>query len=173
MRLFREQGYYDTTVEQIAEAAEISPSTFFRYFPTKESVVLEDDLDPVIIEQFHRQPMELSPIQSLREALKSSLFVLSDTELRLSKERKELIMSVPELRAAMLNHSFSMTHMLAGVIAERVGRPSNDFQVRNIAGAIMSAVISTEAYCSDNPAADYFSVFDKALAHLEAGLPLT
>jgi transcriptional regulator GlxA family with amidase domain len=35
LRLFREQGYEATTVEQIAEAAEVSHSTFFRYFPTK------------------------------------------------------------------------------------------------------------------------------------------
>ena len=45
LRLFREQGYAATTVEQIAEAAEVSPSTFFRYFPTKEDVVLQDDFD--------------------------------------------------------------------------------------------------------------------------------
>jgi AcrR family transcriptional regulator len=45
LRLFREQGYSVTTIEQIAAAAEISPATFFRYFPTKEDVVLQDDFD--------------------------------------------------------------------------------------------------------------------------------
>ena len=49
LRLIREQGYDATTVEQIAEAAEVSPSTFFRYFPTKEDVVLQDDMDLSLI----------------------------------------------------------------------------------------------------------------------------
>ena len=52
LRLFREQGYDATTVSQIAEAAEVSDSTFFRYFPTKEDVVLWDEFDPLIIEVF-------------------------------------------------------------------------------------------------------------------------
>jgi len=45
MRLFQMQGYEETTIEQIAAAVEISPSTFFNYFPNKEDVVLYDALD--------------------------------------------------------------------------------------------------------------------------------
>ena len=52
LRLFEQRGYERTTVEQIAEAAKSSPSTFFRYFPSKEDVVLFDALDPWLIESF-------------------------------------------------------------------------------------------------------------------------
>ena len=56
LRLFMEQGYEQTTVEQIADAAEVSPSTFFRYFPTKEDVVMYDAFDPLMVEAFRAQP---------------------------------------------------------------------------------------------------------------------
>jgi AcrR family transcriptional regulator len=49
LRLVREQRYEATTVEQIADAAEVSPSTFFRYFPTKKAVALYDDPDPLFM----------------------------------------------------------------------------------------------------------------------------
>src|SRR5258708_40321796 len=47
LRLFETQGYEHTTVEQIAEAAETSTTTFYRYFPTKEDVVLDNDASPL------------------------------------------------------------------------------------------------------------------------------
>src|SRR5215472_8949692 len=70
LRLFREQGYQATTVEQIAAAAEVSPSTFFRYFPTKEDLVLRDDLDTRMLEAFSRQPPTMSSITALRTAIR-------------------------------------------------------------------------------------------------------
>src|ERR1700689_3096237 len=72
LRLFREQGYQATTVEQIAAAAEVSPSTFFRYFPTKEDVVLQDDMDTRMVEAFARQPLDLSPIGAVRGAMREA-----------------------------------------------------------------------------------------------------
>jgi AcrR family transcriptional regulator len=47
--LFGRQGYEATTIEQIAEEAEVSPSTVFRYFPTKEDLVLNDEYDPLLL----------------------------------------------------------------------------------------------------------------------------
>ena len=72
LRLFREQGYPATTVEQIADAAEVSPATFFRYFPTKEDVVLQDDFDIVTLAALEAQPAGLSPIAAFRAAAAAS-----------------------------------------------------------------------------------------------------
>ena len=61
-RLFEQLGYPNTTVEQIAAAAEISPRTFFRYFPTKAALLIPDQLTAPVIELFLKAPAELSPI---------------------------------------------------------------------------------------------------------------
>src|SRR5437879_13434513 len=66
MRLFQEQGYEATTIEQIAAAADISPSTFFNYFPTKEDVVFNDPYDPLFIPLFLERPSAESPSEALR-----------------------------------------------------------------------------------------------------------
>src|SRR6476620_10111846 len=63
MRLIEENGYANTTVEQIAEAAEVSPSTFFRYFPSKEMVLMANDLDLVTITALERQPAAMPPLR--------------------------------------------------------------------------------------------------------------
>src|ERR1035437_2847879 len=81
MRLFAEQGYTATTVEQIAEAAEVSPSTFFRYFPAKEDVILFDSTDPLMLDAFEEQPPELSPLEALRRAIREVYGGLAPEEL--------------------------------------------------------------------------------------------
>src|SRR5215471_5723936 len=98
LRLFREQGYDATTVDQIAEAADVSPSTFFRYFPTKEDVVLQDDVDVLAIGSFHEQPADLSIVAAFRAAAKEALASLSEEDLATLRETSSLIFTVPELR---------------------------------------------------------------------------
>ena len=60
-RLFAEQGYQRTTVEQIAEAAEIPTTTFYRYYSSKDDVVLTGVYDPAA----HPEPPKPPTAESL------------------------------------------------------------------------------------------------------------
>jgi len=172
LRLFREQGYQATTVEQIAEAAEVSPSTFFRYFPNKEAVVLEDDYDPMLVAAFEAQPAELSPVAALRGAMQAVFAGLPTEELALERERQKLVLSVPELRAGALDGLAGTIQMIAEIVAERVGRRADELAVRSFAGAVMGVLLAALFAAAEDPTADIFELLDAGLAHLEAGLPL-
>lgn len=168
LRLFREQGYAATTIEQIAEAAEVSPSTFFRYFPSKEELVLVDDTDPLLLAALAEQPIEKSPISAVRAAIEAVLSKMSDEEWKREQERHELMLAVPELRAAAMDEFRRNVDLLTEVVASRLGRSADDFEVRVFAGAVIGAALSV----FERPAADFRTTL-KALDFLEAGLPLT
>ncbi len=172
LRLFREQGYSSTTVEQIADAAEISPSTFFRYYPTKEDVVLQDDFDILALEAFEAQPAGLSPIAAFRAAAAAAFGALTPGELAQFRETTELTMSVPEIRARAMDEFARTIEFMAAAVARRVGREPSDFAVRNLAGAMIGVIMSATMPWARLTGEDLLAQIDAALAHLEAGLPL-
>jgi AcrR family transcriptional regulator len=176
LRLFREQGYEATTVDQIADAADVSPSTFFRYFPTKEDVVLQDDLDVLAIEAFEAQPTELSPVAAFRAAAKSAFASFGEDELARLRETTALILAVPEVRAKAMDEFTRTIGVIAEAVARRSGRDPDDFAVRNLAGAIvgviMAAAMPWSDWADEHMGEDVVGRIDAALAHLEAGLPL-
>ena len=172
LRLFRRQGYDATTVQQIIDAAEVSESTFFRYFPTKADVVLTDDYDPLIVEAFLGQPAHLRPIPALRAAFAAVYDRFPDQEVADQRERMHLIVSVPELRAAMLDQFASVMRLLADVLAVRTGRCAGDMAVRTLAGAVVGAMVAVTFAMAEDPTADFAALIDEALALLDAGLDL-
>jgi AcrR family transcriptional regulator len=172
LRLFQEHGYHDTTVEQIAEAAEVSPSTFFRYFPTKEDVVLQDDFDVLAVELFETQPADLSPIAAFRATAAQMFGALSAEDLARLRETTELTFNVPEVRARALDEFARTIDVMAAAIARRAGRSPDEFAVRNVAGALIGVIMSATMPWGGQPYEDMFGRIDAALAHLEAGLPL-
>ncbi|RSM39701.1 TetR family transcriptional regulator [Amycolatopsis balhimycina DSM 5908] len=172
MRLFQEQGYSATTVDQIAAAAEISPSTFFRYFPTKEATVLYDPFDPVLIAAAMAQPAELSPAAALRATASVIREVVSGEDWERERQRQMLVFREPELRSAIMDQFAEGIDLLAGLAAQRTGRAVDDFEVRNWAGAVVGVIMAAFLGAAADPDADTLVIFDRALAHLEAGLPL-
>ncbi|KOS62257.1 TetR family transcriptional regulator [Lysinibacillus agricola] len=172
LRLFREIGYHSTTVEQIAEAAEISPSTFFRYFPAKEDVLLTDNYDPLLIASFEEQPANITTLQAFRNAVISAMSNISVDELATVRERNMLIVTVPELRGAALNNLTQTMQMIAEMVAERIGRKSDDLEVRTFVGAVTGVNISMMFYYAENPEIDFARLLDEALSKLEGGFSL-
>ncbi len=172
LRLFREQGYQETTVEQIADAAEVSPSTFFRYFPTKEDVVMYDAFDPLLLEAFRSQPPDLTMIEAMRGAMREVFGGLPAEQMTLMRERGMLIFSVPELRAAAMDQFLDTGQYLVAMVAERVGRHPDDFAVRALAGAVIGVLVAAMLPAIQDPNADFLDLMDKGLAYLEDGLPL-
>jgi AcrR family transcriptional regulator len=173
LHLFAAQGYAATTVRQIADAAEVSESTFFRYFPTKEDVVMHDRFDPLLLAAFAAQPAQLSPIATLRGAIAAVIGQLPAAELEQERQRSELILSIPELRARMLEQlAGPPAEAFAQAVAARVGRRSDELVVRNLVAAIIGVSVAALRAVADDPAADQWATVDAALAHLEAGLPL-
>jgi AcrR family transcriptional regulator len=176
LRLFREQGYDATTVEQIAEAADVSPSTFFRYYPTKEDVVLQDDVDILAVGAFHDQPADLSIIGAFRAAARQTFASLSEEDLATLQETAALTLTVPEIRARAMDEFSRTISVIAEAAAARAGRDPNDFAVRTVAGAIigviMAATMPWTDWANEPAATNMLDRIDAALAHLEAGLPL-
>src|ERR1041384_4302319 len=68
LRLFAERGYEETTIADIAEAADVSPRTFFSYFPSKEDVVFAeiDERLAEVREGVARRPAGETPLESMR-----------------------------------------------------------------------------------------------------------
>ncbi|MBB1158439.1 MULTISPECIES: TetR/AcrR family transcriptional regulator [Amycolatopsis] len=165
-RLFREKGYPHTTVEQIAAAAEVSPSTFFRYFPTKEDLVLADDLDPALIEAFQAQPPELSALTAFLRAGEAVVATLPAEERQFERERRLLLRTDPELRGAMMVELGRSVDLLAGLLAGRLGRSTEDFEVRVTAGACVGAFYLGIAESGEDPRASA-----RVVELLESGMP--
>jgi AcrR family transcriptional regulator len=98
LRLFGEQGYDATTVEQIAAGAGVSHMTFFRYFPAKEDVVLSDSYDPLIAEALAGTPASWPVIRRIRTVLAEGLKQVYDTDRDTLLAQNKLIVATPALR---------------------------------------------------------------------------
>ncbi|SOX51768.1 TetR family transcriptional regulator [Mycobacterium ahvazicum] len=166
-RLIDANGYAATTVEQIAEAAEVSPSTFFRYFGSKESLLLADDLDPLIFAAFESQPPELSPTEAIRRAYTEVMAALPAEQLDFENTRQRLMFSIPELKAAMYDEYYRTVNVVAEMIGHRIGRPTDDFEVRVFAGALTGAMMAA----ADNAPPTAATIY-RALDFVDAGMPL-
>jgi AcrR family transcriptional regulator len=150
MDLCLKQGYEQTTVEQIAASADVSPRTFSRYFPTKDAVFLtliEDYAHEVAIE-LETVPSDVGPLEAMRQAHVAVLTrVASRSVGKLSSERIILMLRVINASDSLKQASFEFRHDVTQVVlAKRMGVNIDDRRTR-LVSVIFSATIV--AACGD------------------------
>lgn len=140
LRLITSAGYDATTCEQIAAAADVSPATLFRYFPTKEDIVLQDEYDPMIAQAVRARPARETPLTAVRRGFAAALASVYQRDLEEIRHRTALILSVPALRARSREQQASLVAQLADALAERSGRPPTELHVEVAAHTCAAAV---------------------------------
>ncbi|MFF8915384.1 TetR/AcrR family transcriptional regulator [Streptomyces sp. NPDC015032] len=169
-RLISEQGYDATTVEQIAEAAEVSPSTVFRYFAAKEDIVLTDTYDPVLEARLRNRPADEPPLESLRLIMAEALTMFLAGEENELRERTRLMVEVPAVRARMTETLSETARTLARALADRGGREPDDLEVRVFVAAVLAALREATLYWGEHgQEGDLIGMINRALDTLEGG----
>jgi AcrR family transcriptional regulator len=162
-RLFASRGYTETTVDEIAAAAAISPRTFFRYFPTKEDVVLWDEYDPLMEELLEARPPDEAPAATAQAIMREALGGIYRRDPDQLLTRVRLFSVVPELRARFLEIQDRGSEMFASLLAQRSGRNADELKARVIASALGGAVnAALDIWQRNDGKDDLLAIFDRA-----------
>ena len=175
-RLFAEDGYDATPVDRIAAEADVSPSTVFRYFPTKEDIVLTDEYDDGMLDALRNRPAGEPPLDALRAIMHETLtMVLADPdECAELVQRQLLVRDVPAIRGRSHETMTATGRLLGAVVADRTGRSPDDLEIRVFIAAVFGTLHETTMYWADNGLAndDLLPLLDRAIDVLSTGLRL-
>ncbi|MGK7233361.1 TetR family transcriptional regulator [Streptomyces hygroscopicus] len=169
MRLFLERGFEATTMEQIATEIGISRRSLFRYFGTKEDIVLGDHAahGEVLRAALEARPANEPPWEALRAALRELLESLPYSAEDFLKITSMLHAS-PSLRARQLEKRRQWTELLVPDIARRLGAAEDLMtQVRAYAlaaCALACSEVATETWVRSGGTVDMERAFDEAVA---------
>ncbi|MER6162901.1 TetR family transcriptional regulator [Streptomyces sp. NPDC001868] len=170
--LVREQGYDATTIEQIADRAEVSPSTVFRYFPTKEDIVLTDEYDPILLEELRARPADEPWPDAIRHVMREAVRTGVEEDMEVARLRTHLMVQIPAVRSRMMESMSVTGRMLCTAIAERTGRDPESLEVRVYAMSLIGGLMETSLYWAENNHQDDFAALvDRTLITLQHGLP--
>jgi AcrR family transcriptional regulator len=169
--LFADFGFDIVTVEEVAAAAGISARTFFRYFASKEEIVLEllSHLSDRLTAAFEARPSDETPVEALRNAYAITSTVAAEDRARVLQVGRILTAS-PALRQASFGRPLAGGGRLLAIMAARLGVGSSDPRPRILVAA-MTAVATAEwnAWVDEDGRGDPRDRIVAALEILERG----
>ena len=174
LRLFRTRGFEGTTVADIAEAADISPRTFFGYFPSKEDVVFHDqeELMASLAARLRARPAGEDTFDALRAWVHGLLEAL-DLEHPDQRARRLLVRQTPSLAARDRANAAAMERLLAEAVAADLGTTADALRPHLVSAAAVAALDAIARLRDADDAQHARSpddLLDEALTFLQGGL---
>ncbi|MGQ4601452.1 TetR family transcriptional regulator [Nocardia sp. R6R-6] len=170
-RLFAEHGFDQTTVDQIASEAGLSRATFFRYFGTKEDVILGDleDLGRDVARRFAERPAGEPPWESLRRAFDAlTEFNADEPEKALAYVR--MLCETPSLKARQWEKQQAWHDFLVPEVSHRLGidpAAVEDPRARAlVASALACKDAATDAWTACDGTIPLATLIDRAMGTL-------
>ncbi|BFU45692.1 TetR family transcriptional regulator [Krasilnikovia sp. MM14-A1004] len=170
--LFAAKGYEQTTIEDLVAAAGISKRTFFRYFASKEDLVLGkyDVWAERLIQAFTARPADEPVWESLRRAFDVVVGYFDDeTQLSRTLAMEKVIQGNPALSAGEMERISRAQNELAELLGQRTGqRPPADPRPAAIAGAALACLIAAKnAWITTDRTTPFREVLDQTMAALK------
>ncbi|WP_411977018.1 TetR family transcriptional regulator [Streptomyces solicathayae] len=171
LALVAEQPWEATTTEQIAAAADVSPSTVARYFPVKEDILLSDEGDELLEARLRARPAGEDPLESLRAVVTDAVRATLAAEPEAVLLRARLMVEIPAVRARLTETTAETAQRLAGAIADRTGRDADDLEVRVFCAAVLGALREATVYWAEHgrDPRDLVPLLGRAVDTLKAG----
>ena len=138
LELFTREGFDEVTVEDIAAAGGVSPSTIYRYFGTKERLVVWDANDRDITDELTPRLGKQEPMSAVRDSLLAAFGDVADSEALL--RRVQFIYATPQVHAAAVEQELTDRAELAAGFAAAGGRKQPNLEDTVHAGACMAAL---------------------------------
>ncbi|QSB13293.1 TetR/AcrR family transcriptional regulator [Natronosporangium hydrolyticum] len=146
LELFDLYGYQQVPIERIADAAEVSPSSVYRYFGTKEQIVLWDEYDPIAIERIASELLSQPPIEAVRRVMDETIGEMMRVDEQRVRRRIHHMMQEPAIAAATAVQAHEVATMIIGRFAEQLGRDPNDLELHVFAHGFVGAIIGVMRY---------------------------
>jgi AcrR family transcriptional regulator len=160
-------------IASIAEAAEVSPSSVYRYFGTKEQVVLRDEYEPEFFEAVEAELVSHPPVAALRYALARIMTDYFSRDDDLAQRRTRYFLEEPGLRAAWTEQTDQFSRAVAEALARVTGRRADELEVQVIGSALVwSMVAAIRHWHAGGYTTPLEEEFNQALAVVENGLQL-
>jgi AcrR family transcriptional regulator len=171
--LFEERGFDAVTIEQIAEASEVSPSSVYRYFGSKEALVVWDEYDPAALAAIVEELDQHTPLQAIRRVVATVVEGAFTEDEERVRRRLRLTYANPSIEAHSTLQAYEMAGLIAGVIAHGAGRAPGDLDVQVFAHAYVGGLIGALRHWYESGfTTDVALVMERPLAVLERGLQL-